>query len=859
MNSGKQVSFQNGEVSPSLQYRSDLASYATGLSRLKNFYVRRAGGVSNRSGFKFIKVHEYQGTIPEGNSFPAITGAVFKSNFNGSSQFVEYYGDNSVAGNTLSRNAVPFYSPGLSTGISSPKVHLLRFTPYNAGALLTPALNVDTVGTGNLTLDMSISTPTFRSFAPFTFFVGLTSITCVASGSTSPLIPASYIFYGVTADGREDIIAEIQDPGSVNRVVQPLGDRYNTITIVTAAALDLTYKFVDIYRAVGGTATTSKFYKLAGRVPAPSGTTLSFLDYGFEDASRTPPQDFELNGAKGALSLTSAKTASYYQQRLLLSYDTQVVSGIRSGEIGASKLGAPEMIRMPLIYNPVGAFKFNIPVEDGTPVVATLSMERLIAFTEKAVYVVRGGEQGALTPTEVNPVRLAEVGCSRTVEPKIESSVGYFLNFDHTRLMGIVFGEDGNLGVVEMSYLADHLLGEEVHKIEAIDGSVYMVRKDGKVVQVNFNSGVPGFSLIETEGFIENVFATQSFREYVPFSHDSRLASDREDTPIDTIGAYVIRNGVRFLEELSFREDEFDFGMNFVDGFINVGLRPSRDTLGRYAYRRPAPDGFGFLYDAPRSANIVGGTDWTPDETLTVDVFAPGPVSDTLVFYYENEFGKIKPLYFTITATVAPVTPGYDIGLEGNFSDTVPPELRDAENNPNTSLYEKRGFLTRWVEANDTFATPHNSQEMAVFADGEVIASTIVGLISTDGSGMITLPKKVGYATIGLPYESDFETLDLEAGDGRTFTDQKKLLNAVGVAFLKTRGGRYGIEDQTLDNMDPLLAGEDEALLEQPSYNGHKQIHIPSQWSERGRIRIRQAEPLPMSILAVYPKGMIGG
>lgn len=49
-----QRSFTSGELSPSLHSRVDLAKYATGLARCKNFIVKPQGGVDSRPGFRYI-------------------------------------------------------------------------------------------------------------------------------------------------------------------------------------------------------------------------------------------------------------------------------------------------------------------------------------------------------------------------------------------------------------------------------------------------------------------------------------------------------------------------------------------------------------------------------------------------------------------------------------------------------------------------------------------------------------------------------------------------------------------------------------------------------------------------------------
>lgn len=54
MSSLSQRSFAGGEIAPALRGRADTVKYATGLTTCKNFYVRKAGGVSSRAGTRFV-------------------------------------------------------------------------------------------------------------------------------------------------------------------------------------------------------------------------------------------------------------------------------------------------------------------------------------------------------------------------------------------------------------------------------------------------------------------------------------------------------------------------------------------------------------------------------------------------------------------------------------------------------------------------------------------------------------------------------------------------------------------------------------------------------------------------------------
>jgi hypothetical protein len=59
--------------------------------------------------------------------------------------------------------------------------------------------------------------------------------------------------------------------------------------------------------------------------------------------------------------------------------------------------------------------------------------------------------------------------------------------------------------------------------------------------------------------------------------------------------------------------------------------------------------------------------------------------------------------------------------------------------------------------------------------------------------------------------------------------------------------------------MTPIIPIDDENIDDQTgNFSGHISVPISGAWSERGRINIKQVDPLPMTILSVYPKGVIG-
>jgi hypothetical protein len=752
----------------------------------------------------------------------------------------------------------------------------IRFIPLKEDVLFCPKMKLNISSPYHSTYPNGVNVSvrytdvgfTSRPFGrnPFPTTATISTPGSLIVGNTL-LLPVAYVFTGVFENEEEILIGYIETPDppppSLSSTIwYPNESVTNYINITFGLATVPNLKYVNVYRAFGGAAQNGKFYKFTQRLLYQAGnTTLTLIDFGSEDISQNPPLNIKL--IQGNNGLTHAKDGMYYQQRLFISYDKD--STIKSGEVGVSKLGCPRELKMPAIFNNLGAFQFSVPVFDSSSVVGFLAMERGIVFTEKAVYVLRGGEQGVITPTSVNPLLISNTGCSSIVEPKMKGRKGYYLNNDHTKLMGILFVDDANLRVFEVSIFSDHLITSDIFKMEVVSGKedqVYLLKRDGTMIGVTVGPDFNGFYEITTDGFIENIMPFKSLKTYYPNIPLSWPVNNLPEN--DCLFAYVIRDGVRHLEAMIVREDVYEEGMIYVDAASTFGERLSLREDSVY-YRLSGnippvsiPQGF--------ELNINGGTTWTAGETVFIESVLSLPLLTTqkLFFYYENSEGIVRRILWTPDGgTTTPVTPGYSNAYTGTFSEDIPPQLQDVRSQP-LSPDDMIKALTRYLPAYNSISglTHLANREVSVFADGKVYSSPNnpeMPTLTVSAGGVLTLPEYVAWGVVGLPYVSEMETLDLEASDGRTFTDSNKLINAVGIAFTNSRGGHAGIESQGVSNMAPINYKPYEGVsADEKNFEGHVTIPIPAQWSEKGRVNIKQFDPLPLTVLSVYPKGMVG-
>jgi hypothetical protein len=140
---------------------------------------------------------------------------------------------------------------------------------------------------------------------------------------------------------------------------------------------------------------------------------------------------------------------------------------------------------------------------------------------------------------------------------------------------------------------------------------------------------------------------------------------------------------------------------------------------------------------------------------------------------------------------------------------------------------------------------------VSVHADGFVLSPFVM-----PDNGEFDLDNPALVVHVGLAYTSDFETLDISSMKS-DIRDKEKLINSVSLIVDQTSGLLIGPDADHLKpykQKRPANYGEADALLSELV-----DLNIPCGWNKKGRIFIRQAQPLPCSILAVIPQLMAGG
>ena len=153
--------------------------------------------------------------------------------------------------------------------------------------------------------------------------------------------------------------------------------------------------------------------------------------------------------------------------------------------------------------------------------------------------------------------------------------------------------------------------------------------------------------------------------------------------------------------------------------------------------------------------------------------------------------------------------------------------------------------------------------EVSVVNDGVVLASPnnaeYAPVIVTGGT--VTLPGPLtGTVTVGLPYTTDIQTLDID-GAGTSRKDAGINIKRVGLWMEDTVPPFAGKDVPSTDaptGMQRMPQQDEDGNTVTTDISGYREVNIDGAISRGGRILLRQVDPVPLTVLAIIPQGDFG-
>ena len=818
-----QASFAGGELAPSLQGRVDLARYAISLRTCRNFIVLPYGGAASRPGLEYVAAAKHAGK----------TCRLIPFVFNADQTYVIELGDGYAR---FHQDGAPVMDGGAPEEIATPWAEAdLPLVKWVQSADVLTLLHPDYAPrelsrTSATTFSLATYSPQLGPFRDQNTDEGITVTASAVTGSVT-LTASSGIFssehVGTLVQLRQVDMGEIS--AWQNRADVSVGDkRYVDERVYEATELSATASDTltgdntpahtegeqwDGPRATvqGITETLGVKWKylhsgvgvvkITGYTSATSvtGTVVKRLPDTVVSANTYRWSLAAWDGVRGYPG-----TATYYQQRLVLGGSKAQPQTFWMSETG--------------IFD---GFETNLPIEADDAISFTLASRQvneirhlvplgsLLALTSGAEWQIASGDQG-LAPDTVEASAQGYRGTSH-LPPLLIGSSALYVQARGTIVRDLTysFELDGYAGD-DLTVFSNHLfrgytLTDWAYTQEP-NSIVWAVRSDGTLLSMTYvrEQQVVAWARHDTPGTVESV---------------ASVAEGAEDALYVVVKRTVNGATVRYVERLASRE--FDALEDYFG--VDSGL----------TYDGRSTDG--------TTLTLSGGTDWTTAETLTRTAsaapFDAGQVGRRFRVTVGDDFADVDVTAFTsdTVVSVAPVR-------------LVPEAVRDTA-------------TADWALMATTLAGLDHleGETVAIAADGNAAPPKTVS------GGSITLDTPAAVAHVGLPITCDLETLPINqtTRSGDNLRGNHKNVPAVGLVLHRSRGVFAGRDREAFaaaQNLVELKQRDDEDWAESTNLlTGYTRLAIPTGWDQDGRVFLRQADPLPLTILSIIPEVQLGG
>lgn len=648
-----------------------------------------------------------------------------------------------------------------------------------------------------------------KAFDGYYTIVGSATVSATGAAplSTTGLVRLYYSRDGEPrVDAGDQYVATVAGVGSatvaLSLVLSVPDNGYTTLTI-------------DIVPEVIGAGTGTFSTAFTGTSISNSTVSLSYSDVNLApDYSISPPTQRTLFASAGAYP----GVVGQYQQRRGFADSVNNPESVWFSRIGSR---ASFAISTPLQDD--DAVTFSLAGRQVNEVRHMIDLGRLVIFTSGGEFMVEGDASGILTPFAVNLRQQLYHGAAR-LQPIIIGNAALYVQARGTIVRDLVYDSIESFKTNDLTLFASHLFDGyslvdwDFQQVQ--HSTLWAVRSDGTMVALTYlrEQEIWGWHRHDTDGVIERVCVVPEGEEDAVY-----LVVAREIN--GSTARYIERMADRTITDLTDVRDLF-----FVDcGLTYDGRNATAETM-----------------------TLSGGVLWDDGENVTVSRsvggFTAADIGNAIVFTDASGRALRVNLESYSSTTI----------MTGRAVRTIPAELRAVA-------------TATWSRAVETFdGLDHlEGKAVSVFADGSVVASpnnAAFTTILTVTGGEIVLPEPYAVVHVGLPYIADIEALDIDTPQGASLKTSKMLINKVTVVVEKTRGLWWGTRPPTDDDADPLERLDEMKIRDaSDAYDpialktGDFDAVLQGNYNSDGRVFLRQVDPVPATVLAIMPQGVIPG
>lgn len=554
------------------------------------------------------------------------------------------------------------------------------------------------------------------------------------------------------------------------------------------------------WSAVTG-ASRYRVYKLLGGLYGYIGSTTgtSIVDNNIApDLSVTPPiydNEFVSTGNyPGAVS--------YFEQRRCFAGTIN-----EPQKIWMTKSGTESNLSYGLPIRDDDRIEFRVAAREANTIRHIVPLTQLLLLTGSAEWRVSSLNSDEITPTTISVRPQSYIGASNVQPVIINNALVYCgARGGHVRELGYNWQASGfitNDLSIRSAHLFDNYEISDMAFAKAPIQMVWFVSTSGMLLGLTYTpeQQVGAWHKHDTDGVFESCTV---------------VAEGNEDRLYVVVKRTINGQTKRYVERMASRHFDSIEGAFFVDsGATYDGTNTSATTV-----------------------TVSGGTTWGPSDVLTITASTAiftypgtGDVNDAIVL--TDSAGKKYRLTIRSTTSTTVATARVDV--------TLPTALRNTATTRYSFARNTISGLT-WLEG----------KTVSILADGAVQPQKVVT------SGAITIDRASSIIHIGLPYESDLQSLPLAMGiDNGMGQGRYKNVNKAWLRVFQSSGIFIGPD---ADHLVEAKQRTTEPYGSPPALKTEEiQIMLTPSWLDSGQVFVRQSDPLPLSIVGMTLEVAIGG
>ena len=839
------TNFTGGELSPRLDGRNDLSKYASGCKTLENFIIYPHGSAARRSGTTFVAEVASSANKTRLIPFEFSTTQTYILEF--SNLKIRFYkdngavleGDKTITGITQANPAVVTSSShGYSNGDEVLISSVSGMTEVNGKRFLVAGVTTNTfqltdkdgtnINSTSYTAYSSagVANKVYEIATPYTT-AQLFDVKFAQSADVMYITHPSHEVEKLSRTGHTSWTltdvdftkGPMQDANITDTTLNPGATAIGTGVSLAASAV------AGINSGSGFLSTdVGRFVYLHGgyaKITGVTDTTNATISILSTLSASTATANWQL----GAFSDTTGHPScvTFFEQRLVFAGTTnqpQAVFFSKSGDyenmdanIGGTVADSDAIIYT-IASNQVNAIRFMTATR--TLVIGTAGGE----FT-----VSGGGTDSAITPTNILIKKQSNHGAAN-VDSIAVGNVTLFLQRAKRKIRELAynFDVDGYIAP-DMTILAEHITEGGLTQLayqQEPNQIIWGVRNDGELIGLTYQreQQVTAWHRHIFGGRFGN--ATVTVTDYANIANGTRIVLTKADGTTTTFTSATSATSGKFHTTSSNNQTATNL-KTLIDADSDFTATVSSNVV---TITETSPLSTGFL--TVKSLDDDVRLAKTDEGKAVCESVAVIPTDDS---EYQT--------WVIVKRTINGFTRRF-VEYINNFNFTT---------TDNTTF----NFLDSALAYSGAAATTMSGldhlegQTVSILADGATHPDKTVS------SGSVTLDRSATNVKIGLAYKSILQTMRLDAGSQNGTSQAKtKRIYEITIRLYESVGVEVG---ESLDNMEriPFRTSSDPMDEGIPVFTGDKAVEFRGNYDTDGFIFVRQTQPLPLTILSLYP------